>query len=523
MSEHRPDSFRSSAKKLLAAPTFEDDDKTRTAWLLNTTLLVFALTGILIGPVSALLDPVYALFSLVAAGMLSAACVIMLVFLRRGHVRRVSQAFLLFLLLLVTGVLVAFGGIRSTLVILYFFGILLGGMLLGKRGAIVTGAASTLCMASLYLMDLQGGIMFLPPPQVRLFDLAMLVILTLSMILLACFMVGSVTEALGHSQRHARGLQATQALLEERIISEQAQYAQMQALMRSEQDQRELLRRTMAQVYEAANNLTAASSEILAATTQQASGASEQAAAIAQTSTTIDEVRAIADQTAQRASGVADIAQRTTEVARLGEQAVADTVSGMGNVKRKVDTIAHNILALSEQAQAIGQIVEAVNDLATQSHMLALNASVEAARAGEAGKGFAVVASEVRALAEQSRAATVQVSEILSEIQKGVNTSVMATEEGIKGADAGLKLVGQAGEAIRRLGESVAESAQSSLQIAAAAGQQVAGMEQISEAMRSILQVTTQGLSSTQQAERSTQELNELAGQLRETVGQYQS
>jgi methyl-accepting chemotaxis protein len=281
------------------------------------------------------------------------------------------------------------------------------------------------------------------------------------------------------------------------------------------------LRRIAIQVRQTGANLSSAIAEILAATTQQASGASEQSAAISQTSSTIIEVRAIAEQTAQRAQGVADIAQRTADVSQAGQQAVADTMSEMGTVRRKVETIATGILALSEQAQAIGQIITAVSDIASQSNMLALNAAVEAARAGEAGKGFAVVATEVRALAEQSRVATVQVKEILTEIQRGVNTAVMLTEEGTKGADAGVRVAGRSGESIRRLAESVTESAQAALQIAAAAGQQVTGMEQIAQAMDNIHQITTQTVASTRQTERTAEELNNLARELHEAVEQY--
>lgn len=275
------------------------------------------------------------------------------------------------------------------------------------------------------------------------------------------------------------------------------------------------------QIREAANNLSAAAAEILTSTTQQAAGASEQSAAISQASTTIDEVRAISEQTSQRAQGVADASQRTTAVSVSGQQALAETIGGVAQVKEKVESIASGILDLSEKTQAIGEIIATVNEIASQSNMLALNAAVEAARAGEAGKGFAVVAGEVRSLAEQSQTATEQVRDILSEIQRGVNSAVMATEEGMKMADAGVRLAGEAGRAIRELGESVAESAQSGVQIAAAAGQQLTGMEQIATAMANIDQSTVQSLASTQQAEKTAQNLAELAGRLNETVGQY--
>jgi methyl-accepting chemotaxis protein len=281
------------------------------------------------------------------------------------------------------------------------------------------------------------------------------------------------------------------------------------------------LQQMIVRIRDTAGNLRSAAAEIQAATTQQASGASEQSAAIAQASTTIDEVRTIAEQTAQRAQGVVDQAQRTAEVSQAGQQAVTDTVEGMEQIRQKVETIAANVLVLSDQAQAIGQIIATVSEIGSQSNMLALNAAVEAARAGEAGKGFAVVAGEVRNLAEQSRAATEQVRGILSEIQRGVNAAVMATEEGMKGTETGRHLAGEAGGAIQRLAESVTASTQSAVQIAAAAGQQKVGMEQVGLAMESIHQVTAQSVAGAQQVERAAGELNALAAELGELVERY--
>jgi len=153
---------------------------------------------------------------------------------------------------------------------------------------------------------------------------------------------------------------------------------------------------------------------------------------------------------------------------------------------------------------------------------LALNASVEAARAGEHGKGFAVVAAEVRNLAEQSRQATAQVKAILSDIQNGINSTVMATEEGTKVVDLGGQLAAQTAEVIAQLAGVIDESAQAAMQMVASGRQQASGVEQIALAMQNINQATVQSLASTRQAEKAAQDLNELARTLTGTVEQYQ-
>ena len=281
------------------------------------------------------------------------------------------------------------------------------------------------------------------------------------------------------------------------------------------------MRDMLAGLNDASGNLSAAAAEILSSTTQQASGASEQSAAITQTTTTVDEVKTIAEQSATRAQEVATASQRTVEVSRSGQQSVQETISGMNRIKERVEGIAENILALSEQTQQIGEIIATVNEIAAQSNMLALNASIEAARAGEYGKGFAVVAMEVRTLAEQSRQATDQVKTILSEIQKATNATVMATEEGTKGVDEGVQLAAQAQEAINQMYQVISESTQAATQVLAGARQQVAGVEQVAMAMQNINQATVQSLASTRQAERAAQDLNNLAATLMQTVKQY--
>lgn len=276
------------------------------------------------------------------------------------------------------------------------------------------------------------------------------------------------------------------------------------------------------QIQDTGNDLASASAEILAATSQQATGASEQAAAIAQSSSATDEVRTIVQQTAERAQGIAEMAQRTAGVSQAGQDAVADTIASMEDVRQKVEALAGEILALSTQTEAIGQIATTVGQLAARSNLLALNAAVEAARAGEAGRGFGIVAGEMRSLAEQSRAATVQIRDILSQVQEKVQSAVITAEQGVQQTTLGVQIAGEAREAIRRLAADVDASVQSAVQIAAAADQQVRGMEQIALAMQNIHQVTAQTVSSAQQTERAASELDALATRLRQVVDQYE-
>ncbi|MBL8118164.1 MAG: hypothetical protein JNJ78_11595 [Anaerolineae bacterium] len=270
----------------------------------------------------------------------------------------------------------------------------------------------------------------------------------------------------------------------------------------------------VAEISDAVARVEADTHEILEGTARQISMTNEQDAVVTETTATVNEVRATVTETAERAQSVAETAQVSVDISRNGTEAVTQTVLGMEVIRHRVEDIADNILVLSENTQQIGEIIATVNNLADQSRMLALNASVEAARAGEEGKGFAVVALEVRNLADQNREATVQVREILGEIQRATNAAVMVTEEGSKGVDTGQQLVNRAGDSIRELSHAIEEAALAAMQIAASTRQQTIGMDQLTQAMRTIKKATTETLNTTMQVKASVQNLRDASNRI---------
>lgn len=281
------------------------------------------------------------------------------------------------------------------------------------------------------------------------------------------------------------------------------------------------LRSVTQEVLTISDGVSEKAQNILGATNEQIGTATEQDASVMQTSSTVQEVQATVTETAERAAAVAEMAQKSVDVSKSGQQAVSDAIDGMNLIRQRVESIADNILVLSEHTQQIGEIIATVSALADQSKLLALNASVEAARAGEEGKGFAVVAMEVRNLADQSREATAQVRDILSEIQQATNSAVMVTEEGTKGVDAGVVLVNRAGNSIRELSSTIEEAAYAAVQIAASTRQQTVGMDQLSTAMTNIRKSTSHTTTSTMDVERAARELNIMSRKLGQLVEQY--
>ena len=281
-----------------------------------------------------------------------------------------------------------------------------------------------------------------------------------------------------------------------------------------------LLNRAVSQPLQRATGILASTAaEIVASTNQQAASATETSAAVTETVTTVDEVAQTAEHAAQRAKAVADLANRAAEIGKAGRVAVEESVTGMGQLKDHVGSISESIVVLAEQAQAIGEIIATVTEIAEQTNLLALNAAVEAARAGEQGRGFAVVAAEVRSLADEAKKATVQVRQILGEIQRATSAAVTTTEHGNRQVASGSQQLTAAGETIRALSEAVTEAAQAAAQIVASASQQAAGMAQIRQAMGNVHDATKQNLAATRQAEAAARDLNTLGAGLLELVG----
>lgn len=275
------------------------------------------------------------------------------------------------------------------------------------------------------------------------------------------------------------------------------------------------------QITQACHNMVVTMEEVKRSVDVQSTGASEQASSINQITASIEEIEKSSTQTMEKAKNLGESAERTREKGQQGLEAVEQSIHGMKLVRDKVQMIAQTILGLSQQTQQVGEITTAVNTLAQQLKMLALNASIEAAKAGEAGKGFAVVASEVKNLAEQSEQSTVQVQKILENIRHAAEKAVMVTEEGTKGVDHGTSLVEQTGDIVRDLSTVIHETSIATQQIEASVRQEGVGIEQITAGMNEINQVTSSFVESTKQTMDAITNLADVAKKLKENIDFY--
>lgn len=287
---------------------------------------------------------------------------------------------------------------------------------------------------------------------------------------------------------------------------------------------RNMIERLKAQtkdIAEAVNVLASSSNEIAATTAQLASGTEQTAVAVTETTTTADEVKQAATLSSQKAKHVSELAQSASDASQSGARLVLETIDGINHIREQVEYIAETIVRLSEHNQAIGDIIAAVDDLAEQSNLLAVNAAIEASRAGEHGKGFIVVAQEIKSMAEQSKQATKQVRSRLNDIQKASVAAVMATEKGTKAVEATVAQSSSTGKSMQEISRSISEAAQAVMQIAASNQQQLVGMDQVVMAMTNIKQATNQNAASTRQVEMTVKNLQDIGRRLKSMVDYY--
>ncbi len=274
-------------------------------------------------------------------------------------------------------------------------------------------------------------------------------------------------------------------------------------------------------VQTASETVNTMAQEILRNSDEQKMSVSEQSSSVKEVATTIEELDITSQQTAEKAEGVVQTAQKTVQISQEGSRAVEQNVEVMNRIRDRVESIAEQILDLSQQAQQIGSIVTAVNDLAEQTNLLALNAAIEAARAGEHGRGFTVVAMEVKKLAEQSQAATAKIGSLITQIQQASRTCVQVTEDGARGVEEGVKLTGTAGEIIQKVMGNISDTADAVQQIATIAKQQSVGIQQVSIAMANINAGMNQTTQSAGRLSQAAENFNRLAGELNALVRKY--
>lgn len=269
----------------------------------------------------------------------------------------------------------------------------------------------------------------------------------------------------------------------------------------------ENLKTTVTGILASAENVSAAAQEISATTEEIAGGATSQARETQIVNELFRELSSAINSVAQSAEQTSELASNTMSMAEDGGSVVQSSIKGMIQVNEQ--------MALLEQdSNKIGEIISVIDDISSQTNLLALNATIEAARAGEQGRGFAVVADEVRKLAEQSSAATKEITAIINAMQQNTQQSVTAVAEGVV-------LSEKTGEAFEKIISMISQSTNNVSEIAAASEEQAAQTSEVLSSIESISASTEEAAASSEQTASTAQSLANLAEDLNHSVSVF--
>ena len=256
---------------------------------------------------------------------------------------------------------------------------------------------------------------------------------------------------------------------------------------------RDAMVHTIQMIGEASSQVSAGSMNLAESSQSMAEGATEQAGAVQQLQATITDITSNIEQSADQAQIAYDQAK----------QYAAEAEDSSAEMKAMVDAMAR----IDETSKKIGNIISEIEDIASQTNLLSLNASIEAARAGEAGRGFAVVADQIRQLAEQTTKSAVDTRDL-------IEGALQEIAEGNTAAD-------HAAESIGNVVNGIQQIAESSKHISDVAKTQANAMDQAEQGVNQISEVVQSNSASAEETSATSQELSAQATSLDELVGKF--
>lgn len=293
--------------------------------------------------------------------------------------------------------------------------------------------------------------------------------------------------ALGIARKILQPLKETIALIERIASGDLTEAVEVKAADETGKLQGAMLRmvdeltKVIHDVQEVAECVTSGCQELVAGSRQLSDGAATQAASAEVVSTSMEEMASIIRQSADNSHQTEKIAVKSAEDAKVGGEAVAQTVDAMREIATKT--------------MVIGEI-------ARQTNLLALNAAIEAARAGDAGKGFAVVAGEVRKLAERSGKSAEQISALSG-------SSVEVAE--------------RAGGMLSKMVPDIQRTAELVQEISASSKEQDSGAKQVNEALQRLEKATQQNAAASEEIATTSGEIAAQAERLTGSIGFFKT
>ena len=268
------------------------------------------------------------------------------------------------------------------------------------------------------------------------------------------------------------------------------------------------------EVTSSSQHIAAAARQLEATVTEQAASTNEVVATSKQISTTSqDLVHAI--------TNVADEALSTASLVASGQSGLREMEVAMQNLVQATESVSKKLQSLHEKATGISTVVTTINKVADQTNLLSLNAAIEAEKAGDAGIGFGVVASEIRRLADQTGFATMDIDQIIKEMQTATATGVQGVKAFAQEVYKGVEKVQNVSRELSVIIEKVQALAPRYEQVRQGILSQSIAAEQISEAMVHLNEAAQYTAESVRSLNEITHQLNSASSHLQQEVERF--
>ncbi|WP_421307117.1 methyl-accepting chemotaxis protein [Aeromonas veronii] len=344
--------------------------------------------------------------------------------------------------------------------------------------------------------------------------------LTASLLLYLYLMIGaylSLRETVGRVRDIAARVNAQDLSQHIEIVGQD----ELAAISRDYNVTLETLRTLMLRVRENGVTVVESATEIEARTCRSQEVIADQQGETHQVATAIKELAATSQDMAGNALQAARMTQEAQNVVGQGEDVVERTIKAIDHINREVLRTADTIGKLEQQCSQIGGVISVIRSIAEQTNLLALNAAIEAARAGEQGRGFAVVADEVRSLANRTQGATVEIQQMIEQLQSGARASVTAMSAASHEAQEGVGLAQEAKQAFGAITEKVDRMVDTNAIIASAIEQQGAVVNEIERNVVRISDGSDEALQVANAARDAARQIHQLTEQLRAMVQSF--
>ncbi len=283
----------------------------------------------------------------------------------------------------------------------------------------------------------------------------------------------------------------------------------------------EKLQLTIQQVTQATEQVMSSADQVSMTTEQTIMGMSQQRQETDEVAHSINEMVSAVEEVARNTSQAAQSAELANDKAREGASVVNQTIDLNNQMAIELEQTRVIIENLEQDSTNIGTIIGAIEGIAEQTNLLALNAAIEAARAGEQGRGFAVVADEVRTLSHRTQASTLEIKQLIDQLQSVSKNASLAMNQSRGQAQSSVEQAQQAGVSLQDITAVVSTISDMNTQIAASSEEQLAVAEQINNNVGNISEVSRQTEAGAAQIAASSKDLSKLSRDLKSLVIQF--